>query len=111
MGNGKSGDNPLGYDGNAPWVPAPPRLPIRGEYLVDAIAKGKRVMPLFLEEIARQILSFASPEEVEELARLLEKLYNEHPIRHAAERVRLVREFRDRLRARREGGGASIPGQ
>jgi hypothetical protein len=110
MGNGKSGDNPLGYDGHAPRVPAQPKVPITGEYLVDAIANGKRVMPLFAEEAAREILSFATPDEVAELARLLETLYNEYPDRHPAERVRAVRELRDRFRARRESGGPAGPG-
>jgi hypothetical protein len=106
MGNGKAGDNPPGYDGHGPIIPTPPRVQYTGEQLIGKIAEGGGVMPLFAEDAAREILSFANPQEVEELARLLETLYNEWPVRHAAERVRLVRELRNRFRARRESGGS-----
>ncbi|HEX2077691.1 MAG TPA: hypothetical protein VHG08_08275 [Longimicrobium sp.] len=100
MGNGKSGDT-AGYDPSKPVVPTPPSIPITGKQLIYAIAHGGGVMPVFAEDAVRQILSFANPDEVEELARLLETLYNERPQRAAVDRVRAIRELRDRLGAPR----------
>jgi hypothetical protein len=87
MPNGKAGDQ-------LEWSSRPHRS---GDELVAEIAAGGHVLPYFAEDVVREILSFADPHEVKQLAGLLESLYNAPP--RPAEVVRVLKELRDRLRA------------
>lgn len=90
MPNGKAGDQ-------VPWS-SRPHTYLSGHELIDRIAGEGGVLPVFAEDAVRQILSCAGPDQREELARLLDRLYN-HPQDHKpADVVRHVRELRDRLR-------------
>ena len=86
MPNGKVGDQ-------LEWSSRPHRS---GDELVTEIAAGGHVLPYFAEDVVREILSFADPREVKEMAGLLESLYNAPP--RPAEAVRVLKEMRDRLR-------------
>jgi hypothetical protein len=86
MPNGRVGDQ-------LEWYTRPHRS---GDELIAEIAAGGHVLPYFAEDVVREILSFAHPHEANELAGLLESMYNAPP--KPVEVVRVLKEMRDRLR-------------
>lgn len=93
MPNGRDGDQ-------IPWF-TKPHVYLSGHQLIDRIAGEGGVLPVFAEDAVREILSFADPDQREELARLLDRLYNHPGDYKPVDVVRAVRELRDRLRERR----------
>lgn len=86
MPNGKVGDH-------LEWSSRPDRS---GDELIAEIAAGGHVLPYFAEEVVREILLFADPHEVKQMAGVLAAMYNAPP--RPVEVVRVLKEMRDRLR-------------
>ena len=90
MPNGKAGDQ-------VPWS-ITPHTHLSGHELIARIAREGGVLPMFAEDAVREILSFATTDQREELAQLLDRLYNQPDDHKPVEVVRRIRELRDRLR-------------